>query len=156
METFNLAQLTKEMVVSELEHLPNPIAIAANIVDGTLTARLGTPELTDKEIEEVVMEVCKGAIVGMSLMDCPMPQSAVAILRAAQVAGRNNGADPNLVEFGALRGLSDVKRFVTRDVLVQIQNALAAFRYGAGDVFAGFCGEPVFGLSHPGYAPPSR
>ncbi|MFH1723591.1 MAG: hypothetical protein ABII00_03100 [Elusimicrobiota bacterium] len=154
MESFNLAQLTKEMVVTQIRNLADPTLLAAEVVRGTVIARLKGHRLSNYEIQEAVMEVCRGAVAGLVLMECPMGRGAAAILRGAMDASSAAGVDAELVEIAAIKGLADARRFVSEETLSQMRARLDAARVEAGQLFDYFCGSSQQYQSHPGYVAP--
>lgn len=153
-ETFNLAQLTKEMVVHQLKNLEDPARIVAEVVRGTMIARVKGPEISDSDLQDVVREICKGAVSGMLLMETPLPRGCAKVLQAARSFAGAVGRDEDLVKIAALKGLSDVRRFVDTSLLNSIAEKLNETRSGAGDVFLHFAGNPQPYQSHPDYVPP--
>ena len=130
MEKCNLAQLTKEMVVSQIRNMTDPTLIAAEVVRGTLIARLKGEKKSDLQVQEAVIEICRGAMLGMVLTDCPLARGAAAILIIVESAAKTAGLDPELVQVAALRGLADSKRFVSEDILEEIHARLKTARPG--------------------------
>lgn len=155
METFNLAQLTKEMVVNSIRHLADPGRISAGVVHSTLLARLKGHKLSNYEIQEAVIEVCRGAMAGMLLMECPLPKGAAEILKTVARTAVEAEVDDKLMSIAAIKGMADVKRFVTPEALRKISDQLEATRRGAGGVFDRFSVDLVSHLSHPSYRPPA-
>jgi len=153
-EPFNLAQLTKEMVVHQLKNLADPARISAEVVRGTLIARLKGPNVTDESIHETVREVCKGAVAGMLLMECPLPRGCAKVLLAARSFAKSVGRDRDAINLAALKGLSDIRRFVDTKTIGDIKEALEVTRSGTGAEFLHLCGNPEPYQSHPGYVPP--
>lgn len=155
METFNLAQLTKEMVVGQLRSLADPAGLAGETVRGTLIARLKGHRLSNHEIQEAVEEVCRGGVQGLVLMDCSLARGGARLLRAAEAAAKETGLCEELVAVAAIKGISDTRRFATREVQREMAAALNEVRMGAGDCFERFCADLHPHQSHPGYVPPS-
>src|SRR5688572_33465531 len=120
MEAFNLAQLTKEMVVGQLRNLADPTLVAAEVVRGTLIARLNGPKMADHAKQEAVIEICRGAMAGLVLMECPLPRAVSQILIAVEAAAKAVDMDAEAAQIAALRGVSDVKRFVGEAALIDI------------------------------------
>jgi len=154
METFNLAQLTKEMVVGQLSSLTEPARLAAQTVRGTLVVRLKGHRLSNYEIKEAVVEVCRGAIAGMILMECSLGHGAVHLLIAAEAAAKEADVDAELVASAAIKGIADARRFVTKDVLSEMRARLEVLRPDAGAAFEHFCDGLHPQQSHPDYVPP--
>ncbi|MFA5139976.1 MAG: hypothetical protein WC728_12155 [Elusimicrobiota bacterium] len=154
MESFNLAQLTKEMVVAQIRSLGDPARLASETVRGTLIARLKGHRLSNYEIQEAVSEVCRGAIQGMIITESPMGRGAARALMAAEAAGREAGLDAALVANAAVKGISDARRFVSREVLVLMSRHLEGVRRGAGQSFTSFCTDLNAHQSHPDYIAP--
>lgn len=154
METFNLAQLTKEMVVGQLRTLQDPTRLAAETVRGAMVARLKGHRLSNYEIQEAVSEICRGGIAGMILMECPMGRCAARILMSAEAAAKEAGLDRELVLVAAVRGVADARRFVTSDVLREMRSRMTAVWAGASEVFDQFNSRLLANQSHPGYIPP--
>jgi len=153
METFNLAQLTKEMVVGQLRNIEDPTRLAAEVVRGTLIARLKGRKLSNFEIQEAVSEICRGAIQGMILMKCHIARGAARTLMAAEAAAREARVDQELVAIAAIKGISDARRFVTPDALGEIRQHVEGVRHGGGQVLDHFCVDLCAHQSHPDYIP---
>lgn len=154
MEKFNLAQLTKEMVVSQIRNTADPTLVAAEVVRGTLIARLKGRPKSDHEVQEAVIETCRGAMVGMLLSDCPLDRGAAVLLTAVESAAKTAELDGEMVQIAALRGIADSKRFVVEDVLKKIRARLKTARPGSERVFDRFCADLHSHQSHPDYIPP--
>ncbi len=154
MEKFNLAQLTKEMVVSQIRNIADPTRLAAEVVRGTLIARLKGYDKPDDEVQEAVIEICRGAMIGMLLSDCPMDRGAATLLLVVESAAKTAGLDPEMVQVAALRGIADSKRFLQEDVLAKIRARLKLARPGSEHVFDRFCTDLHPHQSHPHYIPP--
>ncbi len=155
METFNLSQLTKEMVVNTIRGLADPAEASANVVHSTLLARLKGHKLSNYEIQEAVIEACRGGMVGLVLMECSLPRGAAAILKKLVRTAKDAVVDDKLVSVAAIKGIADVKRFTTPDILARIGDRLEKTRSGAGDVFDRFVVELNAHQSHPAYQPPA-
>jgi hypothetical protein len=153
-EPFNLAQLTKEMVVHQLKNLEDPARIVAEVVRGTLVARVKNPNLSESDLQDTVREVCKGAASGMLLMEMALPRGFAKTLQAAQSFAKTVGKDEETVKIAALKGLADIRRFVDTTTLTMIADKLNETRPGAGEVFLHFSGNPQPYQSHPDYVPP--
>jgi hypothetical protein len=154
METFNLAQLTKEMVVGQIRNLADPTLVAAEVVRGTLIARLKGHKLSNHEIQEAVIEVCKGAMAALVLMECPLPRGASQLVISAKAAAQAINFDEELVVIGAVRGIADVKRFTTPQLVTEISERLHAAQPELGGAFDRFTTDFDPHQSHPGYTPP--
>jgi hypothetical protein len=154
METFNLAQLTKEMVVGQIKNLADPTMVAAEVVRGTLIARLKGHKLSNYEVQDVVVEICKGAIAGMVLMEVPLPRGAAAILHAAEVSSKSLPYDKHLMTTAAIKGIADVRRFTTKEIIGQIRHRINTTWLGSGEIFDHFSADLHSSQSHPGYVPP--
>lgn len=155
MESFNLAQLTKEMVVGAIRNMADPSLVGAGVVRSTLLARLKGRAHSSDEVHQAVFEVCRGAAMGLLLMECPLPRGAAAVLGMAHAAAKELGLDRDLVSVAALSGLADLRRFVPAEALPEIRARLDSVRPGAGDYFARFCGDGGAQQSHPAYRPPA-
>lgn len=154
METFNLAQLTKEMVVHQLRNLKDPALVAGEVIRGTLIARLKGHRLSNYEIQEAVVAVCRGAVSGMVLMEVPLPRGLAAAFIAARQAGKAADIEPNLVDIAAIKGLSAVQRFANPETLHMAALSLNRVRLGAKELFERYCGQRHTDQSHPAYIPP--
>ncbi|MFH1725136.1 MAG: GAF domain-containing sensor histidine kinase [Elusimicrobiota bacterium] len=141
MEAFNLAQLTKEMVVGSIRELGDPAQVTARVVHSTLLARLKGRSLPDHEVQEAAVETCRGAMAGMVLTECPLPRGAAAILAAVPKTAREAGVDDRLVAIAGIEGMADVKRFTTPEVLGRISQRLEEVRRGAGAAFDRLCAD---------------
>lgn len=154
MEKFNLAQLTKEMVVSQIRNTTDPTLVAAEVVRGTLIARLQDHNKPDDAVQEAVIETCRGAMIGMLLSDCPLDRGAAALLVVVESAAKTANLDPEMVQVAALRGIADSRRFVKEEVLAQIRARLKSARPGSERIFDRFCADLHSHQSHPHYIPP--
>lgn len=154
MEKFNLAQLTKEMVVTQIRNMTDPITLAAEIVRGTLIARLKDRNASDHDVQEAVIEICRGAMIGMLLTDCSLARGAAALLESVERAAGTAGVDPELTVVAALRGLADSKRFVQPETIEAIRTKLRDVKPEAVRIFDRFCSDLHASQSHPEYLPP--
>lgn len=154
MDPFNLSQLTKAMVQSQLRNLADPTLVAADVVRGTVLARLrGRPPLAQAQLE--IAEICRGAVAGMALMECPLERGCAAALAMVLDAARILALPPEAVLAAATQGLSDARRFCPPEALPRIRAALDRTSLGAGELFLRFCRLPAVGQSHPAYVPPA-
>ena len=155
MEPFNLAQLTKAMVVSQLRKLQDPTLVAADVVRGTILARLKNSQLSPRALHEAVAEICRGAVAGMVLMECPLPRGGAAILRMALDAARLSGLDADATAYAALCGIADAKRFAPPETLQAMSERINTVRLGSGETFLRLCGNAHPYISHPAYVAPA-
>lgn len=153
-EPFNLAQLTKEMVVHQLKNLEDPARIVAEVVRGTLVARQKGPAASLADVQTTVRDVCRGAVAGMLVVKCPLPRGCAKVLLAARSFAKSVGLDRDAINLAAIKGLADVRRFVDTKTVEEIKVALEGTRTGTGTEFLHFCGNPAPYQSHPGYVPP--
>ncbi|MFH1725135.1 MAG: hypothetical protein ABII00_11020 [Elusimicrobiota bacterium] len=154
MEAFNLAQLTKEMVVKSIRALGDPAQVAAGVLNGTLLARLKGRGLSNREVEEAVIETARGAMAGMVLMESSLPRGAAAILAILSKTARQAGVNEPLVVIAGIKGMADVRRFTTAETLDQISRRLEETRRGAGGVFDRSRAEHQSVQSQPAYRSP--
>ncbi|MDE2039864.1 MAG: hypothetical protein KGO96_09065 [Elusimicrobia bacterium] len=143
MDDYRINQLTKEIVSARLKELENPHAAAAALVRRTLEVALRGLEAGRAAESRIVEEACQGGMVALLLNDQSLPEGAVAILEAVSaLAARLNLDQPEMLR-SALRGIADVRRFVTPEVLSELRSAIEASFQGAGEVFEGFAREPA-------------
>lgn len=134
MEDFKIGQLTKELVVARLRKMTDPGAAAAEVVKKTLAVTLkSTPPA---ESAQVIADGCKGGITGLLLADQDLARGAVLLLQAVSELAGESGLDPQEAMLAALRGFSDMRRFLRADQLSQMENELEARFHGAGNAFA--------------------
>jgi len=134
-ETFNLRQLTKEMISKKLEEIEDPIEAAAGIVEKALYAALKDAAEFKRHESLIVQEACHGALTAMVLKDQNLSRGAVRILKAVTMAAGRLNLDTTDMIKQALIGLARIRKVTTRQQLYEIGNAIQSEFMGAGDFF---------------------
>lgn len=142
METFNLGQLTKEMVASRLRELEDPCAVAAKILEDALTAALRTAKEFGPEQKAMVSEACHGAMIGILLRHQDLARGAVQALRAVCAATQTLCLDPTEVMTLAIIGIARIANVASGQQLHDIVYALEEEFMGAGEAFRELCRTP--------------
>jgi hypothetical protein len=143
METFNLGQLTKEMVASRLREMEDPCAVAARILEDALTSALRNAKGFGPGEKEMVSEACHGAMIGILLRHQDLSHGAVQVLRAACAAAQALSLDPTEFMTLAIEGLARIRNVAPPEQLHEMIYALEAEFMGAGEVFRELCQAPV-------------
>lgn len=135
MDELRIHQLTKEMVAEELRLLGDPCATAASVVRKTLSAALpDAPEGTP--LDRVIEDAVRGAMTALLLADHSLPRGSLLVLEAVLDAAGAAHVDPTEAMRAALKGLSDLRRFVSPTRLEDIRVEIEAKYMGAGEAFA--------------------
>lgn len=134
-ETFNLNQLTKEMIAKRLAEMEDPMDAMAEIVEKALYAALRGAGAFGPREKMLVVETCHGALTAVLLRERNLCQGAVRIIQAVvSVAGRLNLDATDTIKH-ALIGLARIRKVLTREQLYAIGNAIQEAYMGAGDFF---------------------
>ena len=153
METFNLGQLTKEMVASRLGEMPDPCAVAADILEKALTSALRARGRFGPAEQEMVSEACHGALIGILLRHQSLPRGAVEVARAAASVVHALNLDPTEFMTCALLGLSRIRWVASEEQVGEICFALETEFMGAGEVFIDQCRQIAASLAREQSAP---
>lgn len=135
METFNLGQLTKEMVASRLSELEDPCAVAAKVLEKALYSALRSAKEFGPAQKAMISEVCHGALTGILLRHQSLPHGAVEILTAVCSVAQRLDLDPTEMMTRAIRGMARIRTVASKDALHEIPHALETRFMGAGELF---------------------
>ena len=133
MASFKLDQLTKELVMAKLRAIDDPCAAAAGIVRATLSVALAGLADDTQAQAEVIEDACRGGATGLLLTEQNMARGAVLLLRCVSEVAAKYSMDPTEAMMAALRGISDLKRFLLPDRLEELRAAVDAEFMGAGE-----------------------
>lgn len=140
-DAFELGQLTKELVAVKLKRMADPCATAADLVKQTLAVALKTIRDDAPARSKAIGDACRGGITGLLLADQNLARGAVLLLEAVVELSGHLDLDPGESMRSALRGLSDLKRFLRAEQLDEIEREIGRHFMGAGEVFAGLLRE---------------
>ncbi|MFH1724785.1 MAG: hypothetical protein ABII00_09205 [Elusimicrobiota bacterium] len=139
METFNIGQLTKEMVAKRLSELEDPCAVAAELMEDALFSALRGAREFGPAQKAMVSEVCHGALTGILLRYHSVPRGAIQVLRGACSVAHRLSLDPTEIMTRAIRGMARIRAVATKEQLSETAYALEAQYMGAGELFSDEC-----------------
>ena len=143
MDMFNLAQLTKHIVVKGVKDADKePYQVAKEAVRETLKTYLKGMIPGNPEVRLGVREVARGAMTGLLLTDMAMPPGALAVLAAVSELAPALPHDPTLLMESTIQGIAEMRLLLSLDVLALIQDALDREYMGSGEVFRKFIAAP--------------
>lgn len=136
-DQFNFGKLTKEIIVSRLKETADAPAIAAEIVKRTIVAGVQATRAsaTPQEAHQTVVEVARGAMTGLMLIDKDLAASAIAILSRLAEAANEIHADPQELLTWALEGFAKVTPAMQRDVVYKMRTEIDRTYLGVGELF---------------------
>lgn len=136
MDAFNLAQLTKQMVVKGVaQEQKGAYAVAQDAVRETLGTYLCGMIPDNPEVRQGVREVARGAMTGMLLCDLPMAESALAVLRGVAEVSLGLPHDPTALLTGSIEGIAEMRLLLSIEALGVIETAIEREYEGSGEVF---------------------
>ena len=135
MDELRFVQLTKEMVAEELRLLGDPCTAATAVVRKTLQAAFQVPSASDAAPARVIEETVKGAMTALLLADHSLTRGSILIVESVMDVAAKRDLDPTESMRAALKGLSDLKRFVDPARIDDIRLEIEAHYMGAGAVF---------------------
>src|SRR5438105_3498772 len=136
MDMFNLAQLTKHIVVKGVKDAEKePYEVAKEAVRETLKTYLKGMIPGNPEVRMGVKEVSRGAMTGLLLTNMAMPPGAIAVLSAVGELAPSLPHDPTLLMESTIQGIVEMRLLLSLEVLALIQDALDREYMGSGEVF---------------------
>lgn len=135
MDSFNLAQLTKHLVLKNAKGAPDPYAEARAAVRVTLQTYLKGMAAGNPEVKQGVKEVARGAMTGLLLADVLLAPGAVAVLQAVGELAPHLPHDPTELMTSSIEGIAELRLLLSVDGLALIQAALERECMGSGEVF---------------------
>ena len=136
MDMFNLAQLTKHLVVKAVKDSDkDPYAAVKAGVRDTLKTYLKGMNPANPEVRQGVMEVARGAMTGLLLADLALPPGAIAVLQAVSELAPELPHDPTLLMVATVEGIAEIRLLTSMDALALIQSAIDHEYMGTGEVF---------------------
>lgn len=135
MDELRIGQLTKEMVAEELRQLADPCATAATVVRKTLSIALNGVPAGGTAPERVIEDAVQGAMTALLLADMSLARGAVLVIEAVHDVASERQIDTMESLRAALRGLADLRRFVTQQRVDEVRHEIETRYMGAGEVF---------------------
>lgn len=142
MDPFKVSQLTKEIVLARLREMADPCVAAAALVKRTLEVAFKDLKPGSVAESRIVEEACQGGMTALLLNDQDIVRGAVAILEAVVDLAHGFNLDQQEMMRSALRGIADMRRFASPDILVAIRAAVEDRFHGAGLELEALCKEP--------------
>lgn len=143
MDDLEISQLTKEIVAERLKQLPDPCAIAADLLKDTLKIALKGMQPAWVAGSRIVDGGCQGCMTALLLNEQNLSRGAVRVVEAVSAAADELGLDRIELMRSALRGLAGMRRFVAPEKIREMAAALEARFPGAGRALEGFCDAPA-------------
>ncbi len=140
-DSFNLAQLTRQMVVSNARQrgaARDPYSVAASVVRETLSVYLRGLKADFPGLPAGVRDVGKGAMSGLLSLSADPPLGSVCIVRAVEVVAVELDLDFGRLRGWVLEGLAETWRFMTRPQLESVADELERALPGNGKLFESF------------------
>ena len=123
MDMFNLAQLTKHMVVKGIKDDREPYGVAEEAVRETLKTYLKGMIPGNPEVLLGVREVARGTMTGLLLCDVSLPRGAIVVLQAVGEIAAALPHDPTMLMTSTIEGIAELRLLLSLDVLGLIQAA---------------------------------
>lgn len=133
MEWFNVNQLTKEMVAARLSELTDPVDAAVEILEKTIIVALKDVDRLKPGHRQTVTAACQGALTALLIKEYDLRGASVKVLQAMGRIANKTNLDPTELSILALHGIADMKRFVSKDTMAAIRDAISTNFMGAGD-----------------------
>jgi len=149
MDTFNIGQLTKEMIAGRLGEMEDPCAVAAEVMERALLSALRNSQSLGPTERAMIAEVCHGAITGILLKHQSIPHGAVQIMRAVASASHKLSLDSTEMMMQAVRGIARVRAVASQEQMYQAAYALESEFMGAGEALKAECSEDATLPLHP-------
>jgi len=141
MDTFNMGQLTKEMVSGRLKEMEDPCAAAAEVMEKAMLSALRNAKEFGPAERSMVAEMCYGAITAILLRHQCLSRGGIEILRAAGAAAGALHIDPTEMMTQAIRGLARIRSVCSKDQLQDLSYGLDREFMGAGERLREECQE---------------
>jgi hypothetical protein len=141
MDELRIGQLTKEMVAEELRQLSDPCAAAATVVRKTLSIALNGLPSNGTPPDLVIEDAVKGAMTALLLADLSLSRGAILVIEAVHDVAAERQLDTVQAMCAALKGLADLRRFVTAHRVDEVRHAIETRYMGAGEIFCNFLSE---------------
>jgi len=141
MDELRIGQLTKEMVAEELRQLSDPCAAAATVVRKTLSIALNGSPAGETPYVLVIEDAVKGAMTALLLADLSLSRGAILVIEAVHDVALERELDTVEAMRAALKGLADLRRFVTAQKVDEVRHAIETRYMGAGEMFGEYLSE---------------
>lgn len=148
MKDFKIGQLTKVLVAERLRKMDDLCGAASEIVKQVLLVALKSATPADPTWKKIAQDACQGGITAILLSELDVAQGAMKILTATSEAAYELNLDAEEMRDAALRGIVDVRRFLSADKLLALQAELTKRSPKAGKDFAGMLYSNIFDEMH--------
>jgi hypothetical protein len=133
---FDFEKLGKEIVVSKLQGVEDPYALAGEAAHKIAVAAVaGTRSRQSPEV--TLAAVCRGVASGMVLLEKDLPRTAVSLLGQMAIVAQETNLDPADCMTWAMEGLAPVAK-LSAGGPDAVRAAIDEQFMGAGEVFENF------------------
>ncbi|OIO06402.1 MAG: hypothetical protein AUJ52_12330 [Elusimicrobia bacterium CG1_02_63_36] len=136
-----LKNATQSFVSEKIQGESSPLDAAARAADEMITAVVrktaGRSGAVPKD--EIVREVCHGAINALLLADLDLPKGAVILLDGMASVAQEVQVDPQELVTWALEGISRIANAVPKQKVADIAHAVDERFMGTAEVFRELC-----------------
>lgn len=120
---------------------PNAIEAASRAADEMISAAVRKTEGKEGAIprDEIVREVCHGAMKGMLLSDLDITQGAVVLIGSMAEVAQEIHVDPAELLTWSLEGVARLAAGVPREKMNEVAQAIDAKFMGTAEIFRDLC-----------------
>jgi len=149
MEWFNVGQLTKEMIITRLAEITDPVEASVQVLEKTLLITLKDIYQLTPGHRQLVVAACQGTMTALLLKELNLARGSVIILQRVNAVAHTLNLDPTDMMKLALHGIAHVRRGVTTQQIQQIGSAIDMEFMGAGEIFNSLCNRPPTSPAQP-------
>ncbi len=136
-----LCDKTQEFVLQNIQGAPDAVEAASRAADEMISAAVRKTKDKPGAIpqDEIVREVCHGAMKGMLLADLDLPLGAVTLIGSMAEVAQEIHVDPGQLLTWSLEGVARLASGVPREKINEIGQAIDAKFMGTAEIFRDLC-----------------
>lgn len=131
---YDFEKLAKEIVVAKLKDVPDPVAVAGEVVHKIAVSALKSTD-SRQEPRVTVAAACRGVMGGMVLIEKDLPQTAVALLAQMASIAQEADLDPAECMMWAMEGIAPVVKVAPGGTADAVGDAIEERFMGAREAF---------------------
>lgn len=131
---YDFEKLAKEIVVAKLKDVPDPAAVAGEVVHKIAVSALKGTE-NRQEPRVTIAAACRGVMAGMVLIEKDLPKTAVALISQMALIAQESNLDPAECMTWAMEGIAPVVKAGPAGSADAVGDAIGERFMGAREAF---------------------
>lgn len=137
-DLFDFEKLAREIVAGRLLGAEAPGKAAAEIAKKIIATGVTSTKVR-QEPKATVAAVCRGTMSGLLVLNAPLPQGAVSLLKMLPEAAHDVHLSSDDMMTWGMVGIADAAAIAGVDACDKVHDAIEAEFHGAGEVFRSLC-----------------